>query len=117
MLCQILKCSNKNCNNKFIRKYPSQKYCSDECKRIAINIRRRERRYEKNNFIPHMSKCANCNRDFFKKAIKHIYCSERCRKKAYYAYNEASIKKRKRNIKKVISKEDFKRRLFKDITN
>jgi len=40
-------CSNDGCNNEFEPKTHNQKYCSDECCRIATNEKLREAYYEK----------------------------------------------------------------------
>jgi len=40
-------CSNKDCAKEFIAKTHNQKYCSDECCRIATNKRIMEKYYEK----------------------------------------------------------------------
>jgi hypothetical protein len=40
-------CSNKECAKKFNAKTHNQKYCSDECCRIATNRRIMEKYYEK----------------------------------------------------------------------
>jgi hypothetical protein len=40
-------CENKECNKKFTPKTHNQKYCKDECCRIATNKRIMEKYYEK----------------------------------------------------------------------
>ena len=40
-------CNNKECNKDFDAKTHNQKYCSDECCRIATNKRIMEKYYEK----------------------------------------------------------------------
>lgn len=40
-------CSNKECAKEFIAKTHNQKYCSDDCCRIATNRRIMEKYYEK----------------------------------------------------------------------
>lgn len=40
-------CGNKECNKEFNSKTHNQKYCSDECCRIATNRRIMEKYYEK----------------------------------------------------------------------
>ncbi len=42
-----MKCAYKNCNNDFTPKTHNQKYCSDECCKIATNEKIREAYYEK----------------------------------------------------------------------
>jgi hypothetical protein len=42
-----MKCSNKECSKEFENKTHNQKYCSDECCRIATNKRIMEKYYEK----------------------------------------------------------------------
>ena len=39
-------CAHKECLNEFVPKTHNQKYCSDECCRIATNIKIKERYYE-----------------------------------------------------------------------
>lgn len=36
-------CSNESCNNEFTAKTHNQKYCSDECCKIATNIKIKEK--------------------------------------------------------------------------
>jgi len=40
-------CSNDGCNNEFEPKTHNQKYCSDECCKIATNIKIKEKYYYK----------------------------------------------------------------------
>ena len=40
-------CSNKGCTNKFKPKTHNQKYCSDECCKIATNLKIKEKYYYK----------------------------------------------------------------------
>ena len=40
-------CSNKGCDNEFTAKTHNQKYCSDECFKIATNIKIKEKYYYK----------------------------------------------------------------------
>jgi hypothetical protein len=42
-----MKCANKECNKQFNAKTHNQKYCSDECCRVATNRRIMEKYYEK----------------------------------------------------------------------
>lgn len=54
-------CANKECSKDFNAKTHNQKYCSDECCRIATNRRIMEKYYEKkairNGALRHCSKC------------------------------------------------------------
>lgn len=43
----MIKCANKECKKEFTPKTHNQKYCSDECCRIATNRRIMEKYYEK----------------------------------------------------------------------
>lgn len=56
-----MKCSNKECSKEFQAKTHNQKYCSDECCRIATNKRIMEKYYEKkaikNGALRHCKKC------------------------------------------------------------
>ena len=42
-----MKCANSECNKEFNSKTHNQKYCSDECCRLATNRRIMEKYYEK----------------------------------------------------------------------
>jgi hypothetical protein len=42
-----MKCANNECTKKFDAKTHNQKYCSDECCRVATNRRIMEKYYEK----------------------------------------------------------------------
>lgn len=42
---EILTCSNYGCNNTFLPKTHNQKYCTDECCRLATNRRIMEKYY------------------------------------------------------------------------
>jgi hypothetical protein len=44
-------CSNKECSKDFDAKTHNQKYCSDECCRVATNKRIMEKYYEKKDGI------------------------------------------------------------------
>ena len=54
-------CSNKECKLKFDAKTHNQKYCSDECCRIATNKRIMEKYYEKKAIKNGASRvCSTC---------------------------------------------------------
>jgi len=54
-------CSNNECSKNFEPKTHNQKYCSDECCRIATNRRIMEKYYEKKAIRNGMSrKCLKC---------------------------------------------------------
>ena len=55
-------CANKECLKEFDAKTHNQKYCSDECCRVATNRRIMEKYYEKKairNGAPRSCKCGN----------------------------------------------------------
>jgi hypothetical protein len=55
-------CSNKDCKKEFEKKTHNQKYCSDECCRVATNKRIMEKYYEKKairNGAVRLCKCGN----------------------------------------------------------
>lgn len=62
-----VKCANDGCNTIFIRKTSTEKYCCDECKKDAINRKRREKRHGRSNFTPGVSRCAYCGKEFWQK--------------------------------------------------
>ena len=54
-------CFNKECAKEFERKTHNQKYCSDECCRIATNRRIMEKYYEKKEIKNGRERiCKNC---------------------------------------------------------
>ena len=58
----MLECARPECRGKFEAKTHNQKYCSDECCRIATNKRIMEKYYEKKaikNGAPRACKCGN----------------------------------------------------------
>lgn len=54
-------CANKECQKEFDAKTHNQKYCTDECCRVATNRRIMEKYYEKkairNGALRHCKKC------------------------------------------------------------
>ena len=61
---QVMICANKECPNgkEFIPKTHNQKYCSDECCRIATNRRIMEKYYEKKAIRGGAKRsCVKCN--------------------------------------------------------
>jgi hypothetical protein len=55
-------CSNKDCGIDFESKTHNQKYCSDECCRVATNKRIMEKYYEKKAIKNGASRpCKSCN--------------------------------------------------------
>jgi hypothetical protein len=68
-------CANDGCVNEFIKTTHNQKYCSDECCRIATNKKIREKYYEEKNRL----------------AGKKRQCSNRGCKNQLSRYNENKI--------------------------
>jgi hypothetical protein len=71
-----MKCLNSECNINFNPKTHNQKYCSDECCRVATNKRIMEKYYEKKaikNGAPR--KCKSCP-GFLSRYNAEIYCSK-----------------------------------------
>jgi hypothetical protein len=71
-----MKCLNKECEINFEAKTHNQKYCSDECCRIATNKRIMEKYYEKKaikNGAPR--KCKSCP-GFLSRYNSDIYCAK-----------------------------------------
>lgn len=61
---EILKCAYEECNNTFVKTTHNQKYCSDECCRIATNKKLKQQYYEKKARLAGKEfRCANrgCN--------------------------------------------------------
>lgn len=57
-------CANDGCENEFTPKTHNQKYCSDECCRIATNIKIKQKYYDKKARLAGKQRvCANkeCN--------------------------------------------------------
>jgi hypothetical protein len=71
-----MKCLNIECKKDFISKTHNQKYCSDECCRIATNKRIMEKYYEKKaikNGAPR--KCKGCV-GFLSRYNNDLYCAK-----------------------------------------
>jgi hypothetical protein len=71
-----MKCLNIKCKKDFISKTHNQKYCSDECCRIATNKRIMEKYYEKKaikNGAPR--KCKGCV-GFLSRYNNDLYCAK-----------------------------------------
>lgn len=82
-------CANKECSLEFVSKTHNQKYCSDECCRIATNKRIMDKYYEKKAIkkgaLRHCRKCksalsrynsedicSSCNKTNYSKTKKMI---------------------------------------------
>ena len=64
------------CDKPFEMKSNSSRYCSEECKKEARNLRARERsRKEKKKKV---KKCAYCSKSYEQKHGKQKYCSKEC---------------------------------------
>src|SRR5574344_2885610 len=64
------------CDKPFEMKSNSSRYCSEECKKEARNLRARERRRkEKKNKV---KKCEYCSKEYEKKHSNQKYCSKEC---------------------------------------
>ena len=122
---EAVKCANEGCDNIFIRKTSSAKYCCEECKRDAINRKRREKRHGRSNFIPGVSHCAYCGKEFWQKFKNNIYCCDKCCRRALRK-REKKIKLTTKNpirkisqekilFQKTMPKELFIRRLSNDL--
>lgn len=98
---EAVKCANEGCNNIFIRKTSSAKYCSEECKRDAINRKRREERHGKSNFTPGVSHCAYCGKEFWQKFKNNIYCCDKCCRRALRERDKKIKLTAKKSIRKV----------------
>lgn len=118
-----VKCANDGCDTIFIRKTSAEKYCCDECKKEAINRKRREKRHGRSNFTPGVSRCAYCGKEFWQKTKNNIYCCEKCcrralkRKAAREKGKEIKTRKPKQQVseKHIMPKELFVKRLSNDL--
>ena len=114
---EIVECGNEGCNNKFIRKNSMEKYCCDECKKEAINRKRKERRHTKSSFTPGINKCALCGQEFWQKSTRNIYCSRKCSRNASKKRiaSEIIIRQKAKKQNHIMSKEIFARKLSNDL--
>jgi len=72
-------CANKECSKEFIAKTHNQKYCSDECCRIATNKKIMEKYYEKKSIRSGAKReCKDCKSQLSRYNQSNI-CS-RCEK-------------------------------------
>jgi len=69
------------CDKEFEPRSSSQRYCSEDCKRVRYN----ESRRKKHKTVP----CRNCNKEFLQKAYTQVYCSPAC-KAEYEAANKTA---------------------------
>lgn len=90
-----VKCANDGCNTIFIRKTSTEKYCCDECKKDAINRKRREKRHGRSNFTPGVSRCAYCGKEFWQKTKNNIYSLRKMLSKSFE--KKSRTRKRQRN--------------------
>src|SRR5574344_2867218 len=64
------------CDKPFEMKSNSSRYCSEECKKEARNLRARERRRkEKKNKV---KKCGYCSKEYKQEHSRQKYCSTEC---------------------------------------
>lgn len=74
-------CGNKECSKEFDSKTHNQKYCSDECCRIATNRRIMEKYYEKKAIRNGaLRKCTSCSAKLSRYNQQNICAS--CEKKS-----------------------------------
>ena len=80
----VLKTYNMNikhcvvCDKPFEMKSNNSKYCSEECKKEARNLRARERR-RKEKKKNKVKKCGYCSREYEQKHGRQKYCSTECK--------------------------------------
>ena len=70
-------CANPECGNNVLKTHNAQKYCSEECRYIASNERRRKK------FKLNVCNSPECNNKFIPKNSKNKYCSTKCATKHY----------------------------------
>lgn len=112
-----VKCANDGCDTIFIRKTSTEKYCCDECKKEAINRKRKEKRRAKSSFTPGINKCALCGQEFLQKSTRNIYCSRKCSRNASKKRiaSEIIIRQKAKKQNHIMSKEIFARKLSNDL--
>ena len=102
------------CNKPFEMKSNNSRYCSEECKKEARNLRVRERRRkEKKNKV---KKCAYCSKEYKQEHSNQKYCSKECgilaKKEQERMFRE---QEKRRAIKKAIeNRPDLRHRKPKD---
>lgn len=108
---KTFKCANESCNNFFIAKTSTEKYCCAECAKEQKNRNRRAKRRQESGFTPHMSICAKCGRMFYKKFRGNKYCSVQCLTKATHENmaKKRAAAKEERAAKKAMEKEEKRR--------
>ena len=103
------------CGKTFEGKRSDAKYCSEECKKEARNLRlRKRRRKEKKNKV---KKCGYCSREYEPKHGREKYCSTECKVLArrQSERNRERTEIKRRVIKKALEKKpDLKNRKPKD---
>lgn len=76
------------CGKTFTTKYPDQKFCSADCRRINRNARVRE--YLKTSYLKRKAEktetrnCLVCGKEFTTSNSNKKYCSDKCRRVSYY---------------------------------
>jgi hypothetical protein len=81
------------CGRTFKTRASNAKYCSDDCRRKAKNLKKMERRRER---TPYQKTCAFCGESFETIVNHQKYCSIDCKRKA------ANIRKRMGPVRSIV---------------